>query len=187
MSDTPRFCVLCGGELRLRRLAADDRLRRVCASCGHVHYENPKIVIGAACLLDDRILLCRRAIEPRAGSWTVPAGFLELGESPEEGAVREAHEEARAAIAIEGLVAVYSIPRIGQVQLMYRAKLLDPGISAGLESLEVGLFAFDAVPWSDLAFPTVERLLRRVIELAGTAPPFVPVCETLGPGAAHAE
>lgn len=187
MNDTPRFCVLCGGGLRLRRLAADDRPRRVCVACGHVHYENPKVVIGSACLYDDRVLLCRRAIEPRAGFWTVPAGFLELDESPEEGAMREAQEEARARIAVEGLVAVYSIPRIGQVQLMYRAKLLDPEISAGLESLEVGLFAFDDIPWPELAFPTVERLLRRTMELRGTAPPFVPVCETLGPRAAHAE
>jgi ADP-ribose pyrophosphatase YjhB (NUDIX family) len=187
VNDTPRFCVLCGGELRLRRVAADDRLRRVCAVCGHVHYENPKVVIGAACLHDGRVLLCRRAIEPRAGFWTVPAGFLELGESPEEGAMREAQEEARARIAIEGLVAVYSIPRIGQVQLLYRAQLLDPGVSPGLESLEVGLFGFEEIPWPELAFPTVERLLRRTMELRDTTPPFVPVCETLGPRDAHAE
>lgn len=187
MSDTPRFCVFCGGELRLRRFAADDRPRRVCTACGHVHYENPKLVIGSACLYEGCVLLCRRAIEPRAGFWTVPAGFLELDESPEEGAVREAREEARARIAIEGLVAVYSIPRIGQVQLMYRAQLLDPEISAGHESLEVGLFPFASIPWSDLAFPTVERLLRRVIELRDSAPPFIPVSETLGPHDAHAE
>lgn len=187
MNTTPRFCILCGGPLGLRRLAADDRPRRVCEACGHIHYEHPKIVIGAACLSGGRVLLCRRAIEPRAGFWTVPAGFLELDESPEEGAMREAREEARARIAIEGLLAVYSIPRIGQVQLMYRAQLLDTDIAAGLESLEVRLFAFDEIPWPELAFPTVERLLRRTIALDGCPPPFVPICETLGPRDAHAE
>lgn len=180
MTVAPQFCSRCGGPLELRRPAVEDRLRRVCSACGQIHYENPKIVTGAACLFGDRVLLCRRAIEPRAGFWTVPAGFLELGESPEEGATREAREEARAEIAIEGLVAVYSIPRLGQVQLMYRARLLAPQVAPGLESLEVGLFSFGDIPWAELAFPTVERLLRRTMTLAGTAPPFIPVCETLG-------
>lgn len=136
----------------------EDRERRVCDRCGFIDYVNPRIVAGVVAHRDGKILLCRRAIHPRKGFWTLPAGFMELGESVEEGAVREAHEEARAVLALEGLLAVYSIPRIGQVQMFFRARLLNTP-SPGPESLEVNLFGWDTIPWSELAFPSVKWAL----------------------------
>src|SRR5262245_11249096 len=111
----------------------DNRERLVCRDCGFIQYENPKVVVGSVCLWDDRILLCRRAIEPSRGLWTLPAGYLEVHETPVDGARREAWEEARAELEIEALLAVYSIPRISQVQLIYRARLLSPAVAAGPE------------------------------------------------------
>src|SRR3954451_23000808 len=139
----------------------DDRERLTCPDCGFVAYENPKIVVGSVVSEGGRILLCRRAIEPRRGYWTLPAGYLELAETVEEGARREAWEEARARIAIEGVLAVYSIARIGQVQVIFRAGLAEPGFEAGPESLEVRLFDWDAIPWDQLAFPSVHWSLRQ--------------------------
>jgi ADP-ribose pyrophosphatase YjhB (NUDIX family) len=137
----------------------DDRERLICPDCGFVAYENPKIVAGSVVSVGGKIMLCLRAIEPRKGFWTLPAGYLELHESPEAGARREAWEEARARIAIDALLAVYAIPRISQVQLIYRATLAEPGFSAGPESQEVKLFGWDEIPWSDLAFPSVHWAL----------------------------
>jgi len=117
----------------------DNRERMICADCGYILYDNPKIVVGSVARWGERILLCRRSIEPRHGYWTLPAGYLELNESATAGAEREAWEEARARIEIEGLLAIYDIPRISQVQLIYRAKLLDEAVAAGPESLEVRL------------------------------------------------
>jgi len=162
-----RFCSACGGSIVVRRPEGDELERFVCAACGTIHYVNPKVVVGAVCVHDDRVLLCRRAIEPRAGFWTIPAGFMEMGDTAEQGAVREALEEARAVIAIDGLIAVYTVPRIGQVQILYRAHLARPKIAPGAESLEVALVAWDVVPWDDLAFPTVRWVLRRARELRG--------------------
>jgi ADP-ribose pyrophosphatase YjhB (NUDIX family) len=151
----------------------DDRLRAVCTQCGYVAYENPKIVVGSVVIDHNRVLLCRRAIEPRRGFWTLPAGFLELGETVEAGAVREAREEACADIALDGLLAVYSIPRISQVQMMYRAHMATPGIAAGPESLEVGWFEWADIPWDELAFPSVVWALRHYLAwAAGAAAPF---------------
>lgn len=138
----------------------DDRQRLVCGSCGWIHYVNPKIVVGAVISHGDRLLLCRRAIEPRRGFWTIPAGFMEERESSEEGAAREAREEACAEIRIDGLLGVYNIPRISQVQLIYRAELVDGRHAAGPESLESRLLAWDEIPWSELAFPTVQWALN---------------------------
>jgi ADP-ribose pyrophosphatase YjhB (NUDIX family) len=138
----------------------DDRERMICADCGYVLYDNPKIVVGSVARWGDRILLCRRAIHPRRGYWTLPAGYLELNESTSAGAEREAWEEARAKLAIEGLLAIYDIPRISQVQLIYRARLVDESVAAGPESLEVGLFEWDDIPWGDLAFPSVRWALH---------------------------
>ncbi len=137
----------------------DDRERAVCDTCGFIHYENPKIVVGAVAWHDTRVLLCRRAIPPREGYWTLPAGYLELGETPEAGAQREAWEEACARLEIEQLLGVYSITRISQVQLIYRARLRTPDVAAGPESAEVGLFTWDAIPWAEIAFPTVHWAL----------------------------
>lgn len=138
----------------------DDRHRLVCPDCGFINYENPKIVVGSVAAWEDRILLCRRAIEPSKGLWTLPAGYMELNETTAEGATREAWEEARARIEIDCLLAVYEIPRISQVQLIYRARLRSPDVAAGPESLEVGLFRWDEIPWDLIAFPTVRWALE---------------------------
>ncbi|MBM3572884.1 MAG: NUDIX domain-containing protein [Alphaproteobacteria bacterium] len=137
----------------------DSRERLVCADCGFINYVNPKIVVGAVCAWQDKILLCRRAINPRKGYWTLPAGFLEESETTEAGAQREAWEEARARIELDGVLGVYSIPRLSQVQIIYRAKLLSPEIAAGPESLDVGLFLWNDIPWPDIAFPSVHWAL----------------------------
>ncbi len=134
----------------------EDRERLVCPDCSYIAYENPKIVVGAVVTdQEDRFLLCRRAIQPRKGFWTLPAGYMELSETTEQGAAREAMEEAGARIAIDALLAVYNIPRISQVQMIYRARLSDPAIAAGPESLEVGMFPWKDIPWDELAFPSV--------------------------------
>ncbi len=141
----------------------DNRERLVCAPCGYVAYDNPKVVVGSVIVADGKVLLCRRAIEPRQGHWTLPAGYLELDETLEEGAAREAMEEAQAAIAIDGILAVFSIARIGQVQVIFRARFAEPaqpGFAAGPESLEVGLYAWDAIPWDAIAFPSVRWALN---------------------------
>jgi len=151
----------------------DDRLRQVCATCGFINYVNPKIIVGSVVVHAGKILFCRRAIEPRRGFWTLPAGFLEENETVEEGAVREAREEACAEIAIDGLLAVYSVPRISQVQLMFRARLTSPHIAPGPESLEVAFFAYEDAPWSELAFPSVKWALDHHKEhLGGATGPF---------------
>ena len=143
-----------------RKKLADDHLERmVCDACGYVAYENPKIVVGSVVTWGNKILMCKRAILPRIGYWTLPAGYLELEETPIDGAMREAQEEACARIQIKDLLAVYAIPRISQVQLMYRAELLDPDISAGPESEEVALLNWSDIPWDDIAFPSVHWAL----------------------------
>jgi ADP-ribose pyrophosphatase YjhB (NUDIX family) len=138
----------------------DNRERMICAECGYILYDNPKIVVGSVTRWGERILLCRRSINPRHGYWTLPAGYLELNESASAGAEREAWEEARARIEIEGLLAIYDIPRISQVQLIYRARLLDQAIAPGPESLEVRLFEWGEIPWGELAFPSIEWALQ---------------------------
>jgi ADP-ribose pyrophosphatase YjhB (NUDIX family) len=151
----------------------DERERLVCTDCGFVLYDNPKIVVGSVVRWDGRILMCRRAIDPRKGFWTLPAGYLELNESTRAGAEREAWEEARAKIAIETLLAIYDITRLSQVQLIYRARLVDDDISAGPESLEVALFHWDEIPWDDIAFPSVHWALHheKEVEMGGDPAP----------------
>jgi ADP-ribose pyrophosphatase YjhB (NUDIX family) len=139
----------------------DNRVRDVCDACGFVAYSNPKVVVGSVLLEGGRVLLCRRAIEPRHGFWTLPAGYLEHGETLEEGAAREAEEEAGAAIALDGILAVYSISRIGQVQVIFRSRFDGPvRFAPGPESLDVRLFAWEEIPWPDLAFPSVHWALH---------------------------
>ena len=148
--------------------------RAVCTECGFVDYRNPKIVTGAVVAHGDRVLLCRRAIEPRRGFWTLPAGYMEADETVGEGAMREVWEEAEARIVLDGLLAVYSIARIGQVQLIHRARFDgEPRFAAGPESLEVALFSWDDIPWNEIAFPTVIWALEAWRAL-GDAPPGVP-------------
>lgn len=144
----------------------DDLEREVCDHCGLVDYKNPKIVVGSVATWEDRVLLCRRAISPRDGYWTLPAGYLELNESPEQGALREAWEEARARLVIEQLLATYAITRISQVQLIYRARLVSPEVAAGPESREVGLFTWDQIPTDDIAFPSVHWALEHFRQTA---------------------
>ena len=151
----------------------DSRERLVCADCGFVNYENPKIVVGVVATWEGRILLCRRAIHPRRGFWTLPAGYLELNETTADGAAREAREEACAMLRIDQLLAVYSIPRISQVQLMYRADLVSPDVSAGEETEAVGLFDWDEIPWDEIAFPSVHWALHHHRETRHEAS-FVP-------------
>ena len=149
----------------------DEHDRLTCLDCGFVAYENPKIVVGSVVDLDGGVLLCRRAIEPRLGFWTIPAGYMELGETVAEGAAREAWEEARVRIAVDGVLAVYSIARIGQVQVIFRARLAAPGFAAGPESLEVRRFCWEDIPWDDLAFPSVHWALRAWRETRDAALP----------------
>ena len=138
----------------------DSHERDVCTTCGFVNYVNPKIVTGSIVRHDGRIMLCRRAIEPRIGFWTLPAGIMEVGETAEQAAMREAREEANAAIVIDRLLAVYTIPRIAQVQIMYLAHMSEPSFSAGPESLEVMMVGWDEIPWDEIAFRTVKETLE---------------------------
>ncbi len=154
------FCSECGARVELEVPEGDNRPRHVCLACRTIHYVNPRIVVGVVCTWQGQLLLCRRAIEPRVGFWTFPAGFLEMGESAEEGAAREAFEEAGADIEIERLLAVYSLPRWSQVQVFYKGRMRTPAFCAGEESLEAQLFSWAEVPWDDIAFPTIDRALR---------------------------
>lgn len=155
-----KFCSLCGAPVELRQLPNDNRTRFVCIACGEVHYQNPKLIVGAIPVWQDKILLCRRAIEPRHGLWTLPAGFMENGETTSQAAARETLEEANARIDVLDLYAMYNLPYIDQVQLLFRAKLLDLDFSPGVESLEVQLFGEDEIPWDTLAFRPVRYTLE---------------------------
>lgn len=139
----------------------DDRKRRVCDTCDFIDYVNPKIVVGSVATWEDKILICKRAIEPRLGFWTLPAGFMEEGETVEDGARREAREEACADLEIERILAIYSIPRISQVQIMFKARLVSPDIAPGPESSEVKLVTWDELPWKDMAFPSTVWALKQ--------------------------
>lgn len=141
----------------------------VCRDCGFVHYDNPRIVVAAVPTWGEQILLCRRAIEPRHGYWTVPGGFLENNETAEEGAIRETLEETGASIEIVDLLAVYSLGHIAQVHLVYRARMLSDRIEAGPESLEARLFDIADLPWDDLAFPTNAWALQHHLDCRGEA------------------
>ena len=159
-----KFCSHCGSAVVHKVPAGDSLMRAVCDACGHIQYQNPKIVVGCLPVYGERILICKRAIEPRYGLWTLPAGFMENNESAPEGAAREAMEEANAKVEIEDLYTVYSIPHISQVYMMFRAKLVDPGVSPGVESLEVKLVTAAEIPWDQLAFAMVRRTLEHFLE-----------------------
>lgn len=155
------FCSHCGAPVSRRIPAGDTLPRAVCDQCGTIHYENPKLVVGCIPEWEDgRILLCRRAIEPRYGLWTLPAGFMENDETTEQAAARETLEEAEARVDIDDLLALVSIPYINQVHLFYRGRLRDLQFGAGEESLEVALFHQDDIPWNELAFRSVTFALR---------------------------
>ena len=155
-----KYCSLCGAPVELQIPPDDNRARHVCIGCGEVHYQNPKLIVGAIPEWQDKILLCRRAIEPRHGLWTLPAGFMENGETTAEAATRETLEEANARIAIGDLYSMYSLPYINQVHLLFRAKLLDLDFGPGPESLEVKLFSEAEIPWDEIAFRPVRFSLE---------------------------
>jgi ADP-ribose pyrophosphatase YjhB (NUDIX family) len=155
-----KFCSNCGTTVTLKIPPGDSLPRYVCDSCGMIHYQNPRMVVGCIAEWEDRILLCRRAIEPRYGMWTVPAGYMENGETTQAGAIRETLEEANARVEIGTLYALYNIPHINQVYLLFRARLLDLDFEAGAETLEARLCAEQEIPWDELAFATVRNTLR---------------------------
>ncbi len=156
-----KFCSHCGSSRLEWRVPDGDTLPRfVCANCGTIHYQNPKIVVGCLPEWDGRVLLCKRAIEPRYGLWTLPAGFLENGETIAAGALRETLEEAHARVDLGDLYTIISLPQINQVYMMFRAKLEDLDFGPGNESLDVKLYAEEDIPWETLAFRTITRTLR---------------------------
>lgn len=142
----------------------DNRERHVCDSCGVIHYINPRIIAGTLPTYEGKVLLCRRAIEPRKGYWTLPAGFMENGETSAEAAARETIEEAEAKVHLHGLYTVFNLPHISQVYLFYRAEVIDGQYGVGVESLESGLFEEQDIPWNELAFPTIHRTLKLYFE-----------------------
>lgn len=155
-----KFCSNCGASVSVKIPPGDSLPRHVCDACHTVHYQNPRMVVGCVAEWEERILLCRRSIEPRYGLWTVPAGFMENGETIDQGAIRETLEEANARVEIGPLYALYNIPHINQVYLLFRARLLDLNFHAGAETLEARLFSESEIPWDTLAFATVRNTLR---------------------------
>ena len=157
------YCSQCGAKVEQKIPQGESLLRAVCPACQTIHYQNPKIVAGCIPEWDDQILLCRRAIEPRLGLWTFPAGFMEMSESTEEAAARETLEEAKADVRITSLYAVYTLSHVDQVYIIYRGKLLEREFGAGEESLEVELVSIDDIPWEHLAFPVIREALTRYV------------------------
>lgn len=156
-----RHCRVCGHAVTYRVPADDNRERAVCDACSHIDYENPLNVVGTVPVWGEQVLLCRRNIEPRHGFWTLPAGFMELGESTEAGALRETDEEAGVRVELQGLFSVLNVTRVGQVHLYYRARMLDTTLNPGPETIEARLFHEHEVPWEALAFRTVRITLER--------------------------
>jgi len=159
-----QHCPICGGQIEYRVPADDNRERATCTVCGTIQYENPLNVVGTLPVWGDQVLLCKRAIEPRLGKWTLPAGFMELGETLAEGAARETVEEAGASIELQHLYCVMNVVRVGQVHVFYRAKLLSPEFDPGPETLEARLFHEHEIPWDEIAFHTIREALQRFFE-----------------------
>lgn len=159
-----KFCSNCGHAVEVRVPDGDNLPRFVCPACHTIHYENPKLVVGCVPEHEGRILLCKRAIEPRLGYWTVPAGFMENGETLEAAAARESREEALAEVTIGSLLAIVNVVHAHQVHVMYRATLPAAEFGVGVESLEVELLRIEDIPWPEIAFPSVEFALRRYLE-----------------------
>lgn len=157
-----KFCSYCGTSVSLTVPAGDNRERHVCDNpeCGAIHYQNPRIITGSLPIYGNQVLLCKRAIKPRYGFWTLPAGFLENGETTEAGAIRESQEEANANLNIEQLYTVFDLPHINQVYFFFKANLIDTSFGAGEESLEVKLFDEKDIPWDELAFPVITETLK---------------------------
>ncbi|MEZ5739220.1 MAG: NUDIX hydrolase [Burkholderiaceae bacterium] len=159
-----KFCSDCGQTVNLTIPAGDNRERYCCVQCGSIHYQNPNMVVGTVPFLGDRVLLCKRAIEPRLGYWTLPAGFMEHGETVSQGALRETSEEAGIDVTLGELFSMLSVPHVGQVHLFYLAGMVSDAMDPGAETLEARLFTEAEIPWDDIAFRTVERTLRWYFE-----------------------
>ena len=162
------FCSHCGNTITIRIPEGDNRERHVCDQCDSVHYQNPRIIAGCIPISGKRILLCKRAIAPRLGYWTLPAGFLENGETVIQGALRECHEEARAQLETPTLFGMYDIPHINQVYIFYQGQLVDDSYAPGEESLKVELFHEHEVPWNELAFPVITQALEQFFSVPAT-------------------
>ena len=158
-----KFCSNCSAIVEFRIPEGDTLPRYICTKCHEIHYQNPKVVVGCIPEWEDKILLCRRAIEPRSGWWTLPAGFMENNETLAEAAARETLEEANARVEICDLYAIYSLPHISQVYALFRARLLDLDFSPGIESSEVQLMSEDKIPWNEMAFRVIHDPLKRYI------------------------
>jgi ADP-ribose pyrophosphatase YjhB (NUDIX family) len=158
------FCNQCGAKVEYRIPPGDQLPRYICDSCGTIHYQNPRLVVGCVPDYQGKILLCRRAIEPRRGFWTVPAGFMENGETLQQAAARETHEEALAKVEIGSLLTVVHVLHAQQVHVFFRATLKEPDFGAGVESLEAMLVDPKDIPWSDIAFPSTDYTLKRYLE-----------------------
>ncbi len=154
------FCSHCGARVQLRIPDGDNRPRYTCESCAAIHYQNPRVVTGCLPEWEGRVLLCRRAIEPRAGRWTLPAGFMENGETAHDGAQRETLEEANARVEVHDLYTLFNLPHVDQIFMIFRSRLLDLDFGPGAESLEVELFDEADIPWEEIAFPVVTETLR---------------------------
>lgn len=158
------YCSNCGQPVSIKVPAGDNRPRYVCAACDTIHYQNPLLVVGAVPVWEDRILLCRRAIEPRLGYWTLPAGFMENDETLQEGAARETREEALADIEVGALFAAINVVHVNQVHVMFLARMRSPAFGPGEESLECQLLTEDQIPWQEIAFPSVRYTLERFFD-----------------------
>ena len=159
-----KFCSECGNPVSKKIPAGDNRERYVCDACGAIHYQNPRMIVGTLPIAGDKVLLCKRAIEPRKGFWTIPAGFMENNETTLQGAVRESWEEAKAKLCNEQLYRIFDLPYINQVYIFYKADLVDNSFAAGEESLEVKLFSEDEIPWDEIAFGVVADTLREWLD-----------------------
>ena len=158
-----KFCSKCGSNLSVKIPIDDNRFRAVCDNCKTIHYENPKIVVGCLSTWENKILLCKRAIEPKLGFWTLPAGFMELDESTAEGAIRETVEESGAKITLGKLFAIFDLPFCNQVHMFFLAKMLSPSLNPGIESLDAKLFSINQIPWSQLSFTSVKKTIELFI------------------------
>ncbi len=160
LNNPMKHCSRCGGTIKLQIPQGDNRERHVCSECEHIHYQNPRIIAGCLAVTGDKVLLCQRGIEPQKGFWTLPAGFMENGETTQAAAMRETREEALAHVEDLELYTLTSITHISQVQLIYRCQLVGDNYGVGEESVAVNLFAEHEIPWDELAFPTIRHALE---------------------------
>lgn len=175
-----KHCRQCGAPVAYQVPADDNRERAVCTACHHIHYENPLNVVGTVPYWGNQVLLCKRAIEPRHGFWTLPAGFMELGETVSDGALRETEEEAGAQVALEGLLTMMDVVRVGQVHLFYLARMTSTTLNPGPETLEARLFREDEVPWDQIAFRTVRDTLKHYFACRAAGGPYPLMSSSIG-------